>query len=718
MKLFNAEQHEASIERTIQRLSVAANAFADQEARFPSEVGRLGGVVKELRAAYADLAATRRLRVGIVGQVKAGKSTLLNTLLFGGDEVLAKAATPMTAALTYLRHGPSPRVTVEYFSREEWDDVEAAARGDAKTSSQARAAQEQLQMLREQGLDIGAYLGKSQTIEAEAVQDLAGRMRAYIGVDGKFTPLVKCMTLEVPNDQLLELEFIDTPGLNDPVHARSQRTRRDMAKCDVVFVMSYMGKFLDAEDMQLMSQHLPNNAVARCVLVGTKFDSALMDVKFDYETAEAAIADVQRQLRGQAESVMARYMQALPTDGAAYQMLTGLREPLFVSAMGEMIHDRQGHWTEEQADLHQKLVAMWPDGPLDLASLKAIGNMGAIRAAMREVAAGAEATIVQRLGGLAKAHEAKAAAILDELCGHASKVLKTLEHTSAEQLGRQQSQLSTVGKASTRVEVILGDLLDATHAQRLAVIEGLYGVKEQYAKVQTQTGTRDESYTVTESRSRQKRVLFGLIPWGSEDYEVEVEKSRTITYQYAAVDDAIGAVDAFASAAILKIERSINGLVDRKALKQKLKAAILDTLDPGDENFDAEMIGLAIEQVATRMVLPQLSLVGADYLQMVSGSFSGNVMGGDIANLRARVKEAIAKVVDDLDFRFKDEMTRFDTALAGSMATFLDQVLESVHDELEQLQSGLARGHAEVEAYRALITKVERVRQDIQGVPA
>jgi len=39
----------------------------------------------------------RLLRLAVIGQVNAGKSTFLNTILFDGQEVLPPAATPKTA---------------------------------------------------------------------------------------------------------------------------------------------------------------------------------------------------------------------------------------------------------------------------------------------------------------------------------------------------------------------------------------------------------------------------------------------------------------------------------------------------------------------------------------------------------------------------------------------------------------------------------------------
>ena len=46
----------------------------------------------------------RKLNIGVVGQVKAGKSSFLNTLLFNGEDILPKASTPKTAALTKMEY--------------------------------------------------------------------------------------------------------------------------------------------------------------------------------------------------------------------------------------------------------------------------------------------------------------------------------------------------------------------------------------------------------------------------------------------------------------------------------------------------------------------------------------------------------------------------------------------------------------------------------------
>ncbi len=61
-------------------------------------------------------AEDRDLKVGIIGRVKAGKSSLLNALIFEGVEVLPKAATPMTASLTILKYAKTLSAEVEFYS--------------------------------------------------------------------------------------------------------------------------------------------------------------------------------------------------------------------------------------------------------------------------------------------------------------------------------------------------------------------------------------------------------------------------------------------------------------------------------------------------------------------------------------------------------------------------------------------------------------------------
>ncbi|WP_367691287.1 dynamin family protein [Helicobacter pylori] len=91
-----------------QGLQEKAMPFMSDNAVIKTE--ELEKTLKEMQAEDRDL------KVGIIGRVKAGKSSLLNALIFEGVEVLPKAATPMTASLTILKYANTLSAEVEFYS--------------------------------------------------------------------------------------------------------------------------------------------------------------------------------------------------------------------------------------------------------------------------------------------------------------------------------------------------------------------------------------------------------------------------------------------------------------------------------------------------------------------------------------------------------------------------------------------------------------------------
>ncbi len=68
-------------------------------------------------------AENRGLKVGIIGRVKAGKSSLLNALIFEGKDVLPKAATPMTASLTILKYAQNLSVKAQFYDEKDMEEL-------------------------------------------------------------------------------------------------------------------------------------------------------------------------------------------------------------------------------------------------------------------------------------------------------------------------------------------------------------------------------------------------------------------------------------------------------------------------------------------------------------------------------------------------------------------------------------------------------------------
>ncbi|MCQ2726804.1 dynamin family protein [Helicobacter pylori] len=111
-------QKSALIEKVIEKqgLQEKAGPFISENAVIKAE--ELEKTLKEMQD------TDRNLKVGIIGRVKAGKSSLLNALIFEGVEVLPKAATPMTASLTVLKYAKTLSAEVEFYSQKDISELE------------------------------------------------------------------------------------------------------------------------------------------------------------------------------------------------------------------------------------------------------------------------------------------------------------------------------------------------------------------------------------------------------------------------------------------------------------------------------------------------------------------------------------------------------------------------------------------------------------------
>ncbi|GAA9284296.1 hypothetical protein HpHA229_12710 [Helicobacter pylori] len=109
-------QKNALVEKVIkeQGLQEKAGPFISENAVIKTEE-----LEKTLKGMQAE---NRGLKVGIVGRVKAGKSSLLNALIFEGKDVLPKAATPMTASLTILKYAQNLSAEAQFYDEQDIEE--------------------------------------------------------------------------------------------------------------------------------------------------------------------------------------------------------------------------------------------------------------------------------------------------------------------------------------------------------------------------------------------------------------------------------------------------------------------------------------------------------------------------------------------------------------------------------------------------------------------
>lgn len=260
------------------------------------------------------------LKIGVVGQVKAGKSSFLNSLLFEGENVLPRASTPMTAGLTVLEYGEKNVFSVEYYTAKEWEKFEDKAKeyddfvNNVKSMNPALTDEEAAKMAnipdelsaakelisRCTRVAKGKVGKASEENDFTDIKDLQEILENFVGADGQFTSVVKSLTIRLNDERLKGMRIVDTPGVNDPVVSREHRTREFLRECHGVFFLSFASRFFDSTDVNFLTNRIGSQGIGTVVLIASKFDSVLQDSgsKFEDDFGNA-IEDCQRQLKAQ-----------------------------------------------------------------------------------------------------------------------------------------------------------------------------------------------------------------------------------------------------------------------------------------------------------------------------------------------------------------------------------------------------------------------------------
>lgn len=211
------------------------------------------------------------LTIGVIGQMKCGKSTFLNSFVFE-DTVLPAATTPMTAALSIITYGEEKKIVAEFYTIDEWTEqtIQASrsledAEGDSLEESKIKAAKELVGKSSKLEGSLSNFLGKSK-------EDSFENLEEYVGADGKYVSITKAVKVYYPKEYLKGVEIVDTPGFNDPIVSREERTKEFLKKADVVLMMLYAGRPFDATDRDIIFKNVAECGIGK-VLVGiNKYD--------------------------------------------------------------------------------------------------------------------------------------------------------------------------------------------------------------------------------------------------------------------------------------------------------------------------------------------------------------------------------------------------------------------------------------------------------------
>ncbi len=224
-------------------------------------------------------------------------------------------------------------------------------------------------------------------------------------------PYTKAVRISLNNPNLKDLEVIDTPGVNDPIASREERTKALLKDCDVVFIVSPSNQFLTDSDMDLFDRVSNKEGLQEIYFVASQADSAVLsmsEVEKSNQHLPTAFENVQKALSSQLNSIMGALIENYPNQREIFEKAIKNGVILTSGNCFSMYKDfnNQASWernqkTEEYHNALRNLRDAYPDAfssdDKSKESLLFLSNMGAIEERLEKAAKEKEKIMSQKL---------------------------------------------------------------------------------------------------------------------------------------------------------------------------------------------------------------------------------------------------------------------------------------------------------------------------------
>ncbi len=766
----------ALIEKTLQEqgLQEKAKPFMSENAVIKTE--ELEKTLKEMQAEDRDL------KVGIIGRVKAGKSSLLNALIFEGVEVLPKAATPMTASLTILKYADTMSAEVEFYSpkdilelkneheryvrefnriideevkkqkekqslsnrakekvkkigdkvfgKNKSDEVpkerilsdeeivkraERIAKDKLKGDEKLVSSYDQYEKIKKSGL-INTET-EDPHIQANSLQELNQKLLQFVGADGKYMPCTKAVQISLNNPSLKDLEVIDTPGVNDPIASREERTKALLKDCDVVFIVSPSGQFLTDSDMDLFDRVSNKEGLQEIYFVASQADSAVLsmsEVEKSNQHLPTAFENAQKALSSQLNNIMEKLIENYPNQREIFEKAIKNGVILASGVCFSMYKDfkNQDSWEskkEEYYNTWRNLTNAYPDAfnSVDKSkeSLLLLSNMSAIKERLEKAAQRKEEIISQRLQDYAQSQANNLYNLITQLLQDLEEEKKRIKSADISAIKKQieaYEKLSgniETGFREAYEEFILHFIKNTRDGLNETLMKAI-----RTARVGTREEEKEERYTEGVKQgglfgSFKRNFLGGLIDDAGYD---EVRRTRVVV-KAGAVLDYLTEMHERCESALNDSANSFK-VVFKKELYSKVFPVLRQIIR------DDDLIDEVAFKRSVMAVLDRIEFKEFDYTDKLPSEIrgkTGNLKGDEadafiqsvgnyVRNFESEAKKDVKEYCTDLENKLEKQ------DFANGVLSKLKKDMQNLENQVQNKEQSIAQLDAQIKALKGI----------------
>ncbi|WP_240655882.1 dynamin-like GTPase family protein [Helicobacter pylori] len=758
-----------------QGLQERAGPFISENAVIKTE--ELEKTLKEMQAKDRDL------KVGIIGRVKAGKSSLLNALIFEGVEVLPKAATPMTASLTILKYAQNLSAEVQFYSQKDILEIkneharyekefqrmvdeevkeqkekqslanrakeglnkfgkslsinksgeetpkekilsdeeivkkaERIAKSELEKDIKLVSSYDQYERMKKSGLINTEKLNPH--IQANSLQELNQKLLQFVGADGKFMPCTKAVQISLNNPNLKDLEVIDTPGVNDPIVSREERTKALLKDCDVVFMISPSNQFLTDSDMSLFDRVSNKEGLQEIYFVASQADStvgSMSEVEKSNQHLPTAFENAQKALSSQLNNIMEKLIQNYPNQREIFEKAIKNGVILASGVCFSMYKDfnNQASWerskkTEEYHNALRNLRDFYPDAfssdDKSKESLLFLSNMDAIKERLEKAAKEKEKIISQKLQDYAQSQANNLHSLIAQLLQDLEEEKKRVKNADISAI---KEQIKAYENLSGNIEMKFREVYEEFILHFINNIR--VGLEEtlkkaiQTAKTRSREEEEEERYI---ERVKQGGLVGGFkrnFLWIFDDdagYE-KVERTRA-TIKAGAVLDYLTEMHERCESALNDSARSFK-VVFKKELYAKVFKQLREIIS--DDLIDEVAFKRSVDAVLNSIEFKEFDYT--DKLPSEIRGKTGNLKGDEanvfiqsvemhVRNFKAETKEYVKGYIGGLRENLEKQNFASDTLQK------LKENMQNLHNQVQNKEQSIAQLDAQIKALKEI----------------
>lgn len=707
--------------------------------------------LKQVEDGWQDVVDTNRtLKIGIVGGVKAGKSSFLNALLFRGRDILPKAATPMTAALTKISYSETPYAKIVFYEDKDWNAIlqnaatfderlETAIANEKKRRAEKqksiytrklqnnmatvqwdsldqytierlkknideefRACKELAEMADTRGVAVNTLLGSDKEIPLS--DNLEADLKEYVGAEGKYTPFVKYIELGMNEPMLKDLEIIDTPGLNDPIVSRSIVTKRFLKNCDAAFLMSFCGQFMSAQDVTFLLKALPQEGIRHVVLIGSKFDSVLQEKSYANMPLLQAMGQLIDKLSAAASDTIQRNSSSTSSQGKRF---TKALPPVFISSLlytaaqkmknHELLSEEEKKSIDNLAKSYKDFEKGNADFLIDISNI----DEGIRKEKLTIYKQERNRILQEKSEEYIKQKELGFLNQLNEIQKVAQQNLSDLEELDKGEILKKQRDINrALDLARGTLELTFKEAAFDAKKQLKFIEHEIMGEQNRFRDVKSQNKVenKDHSYTT------------GHLWWKKRHHYIE-----RVEWRQAAVADAVIQVDDFANEAKRHLEEDLQYAISVDQIEGKLKKQIVNVFQEANVPYEVEEILGYIKLDMHTLTHPSISVDKEKYVNEIEEAYPNNVVkDNEVEGLRLYLEKVLNQISRDMEEELNNEAERISDELNQKADTFVDKIQNKIQESGNRLVRQLEEKEKNIENCKIFIQEVKQAKLSLR----